>query len=89
MMTCQNLSDLSETWLHNMNDDLFQMPGYKFVCNSKEHKLGGEGVGRYIQCDLKFKLRSDLQATNTSLYESIVFEIVQTQEKNIIVGCFY
>ena len=77
---------VSKNWLNTINADIFQMLGYKFVCDSRVHKLVG-GVGLYIQCD--FKIRSDLQSTNTSLYESMFTEIVQPQEKNTIVGCFY
>lgn len=41
---------VSETWLHKSNSDLFNIPGYHFIPNSREHKLGG-GVGLYIQSD--------------------------------------
>ena len=57
------------------NSDLFNIPGYYFISNSREHKLGG-GVGLYIQSDMNFKPRIDLQSsdtihcTNQSLWKS-------------------
>ena len=79
---------VSETWLHKSNSDLFNIPGYHFISNSREHKSGG-GVGLYIQSDMNFKLRIDLQSSENSLYESVFVEIMRPQGKNIIVGCLY
>ena len=63
---------ISETWLrvNNSNDDIFNIPGYKFISNNRRHKHGG-GVGLFIKDDLNFKLRSDLQSFDKKLYESI------------------
>ena len=79
---------VSETWLHKSNSDLFNIPGYHFISNSREHKLGG-GVGLYIQSDMNFKPRIDLQSSDNSLYESVFVEIMRPHGKNIIVGCLY
>ena len=70
------------------NSDLFNIPGYYFISNSREHKLGG-GVGLYIQSDMNFKPRIDLQSSDNSLYESVFVEIMRPHGKNIIVGCFF
>ena len=59
---------VSETWLHRSNSDLFHLPGYHFISSHREHKAGG-GVGIYIQCHLKVKLRTDLQSFEHALYE--------------------
>ena len=67
---------VSETWLKRSNADLFNIPGYFFISNFREHKSGG-GVGLYIQTGLKYKLRMDLLSPDNSLYESIFVEIVQ------------
>ena len=79
---------VSETWLHKSNSDLFIIPDYHFISNSREHKLGG-GVGLYIQSDMNFKPRIDLQSSDNSLYESVFVEIMRPHGKNIIVGCLY
>ena len=65
-----------ETWLHKSNSDLFNIPGYHFISNSREHKLGG-GVGLYIHSDMNFKPRIDLQSSDNSLYESVFVEIMR------------
>ena len=54
---------VSETWLHKSNSDLFNIPGCHFVSNLRENKLVG-GVGLYIQSDLNFKPRTDLQSSD-------------------------
>ena len=79
---------VSETWLHRSNSDLFHFPGYHFISSHRDHKAGG-GVGLYIQSHLEFKLRTDLQSSNSALNESLLAEIIQPHGKNIIVGCFY
>ena len=75
-------------WLHKYNSDLFNIHGYHFISNSREHKLGGGG-GLYIQSDMSFKPRIDLQSSGNSLYESFFVEILHPYGKNIIVGCLY
>ena len=54
---------VSETWLHKSNPDLLNIPGHHFISNSRGHKLGG-GVGLYVQSDMNFKLRIDLQSSS-------------------------
>ena len=77
---------VSETWLHKSNPDLFNIPGYHFTSNSREHKLGGR-VGLYIQSDMNLKLRNDLQSSDNLLYEPVFVEILRPHGKNTIVGC--
>ena len=79
---------VSEIWLHKSNPDLLNIPGHHLVSNSRGHKLGG-GVGLYIQSDMNFKPRIDLQSSDNSFYESVFVEITRPHGKNIIVGCFY
>ena len=67
---------VSETWLHRSNSDLFNIPGYHFTSNSREHKLGG-GVGLYIQSDMNFKPRIHFQSSDNSMYESVFVEIMR------------
>ena len=72
-----------ETWLHKSNSDLFNIPGYHFISNSREHKLGG-GVGLYIQSTfsliwilslgLFFNLLT-IHFTNQSLWKSCDFMV--------------
>ena len=88
LICCSLLSLFLKPCLQRSNSDLFNIPGYHFISNSREHKLGGE-VGVYIQSDMNFKPRIDLQSSDNSLYESVLVEIMRPHGKNIIVGCLY
>ena len=79
---------ISETWLDEPTQDLYNIPGYTFLSSSRQHKHGG-GVGLFIKSDYHYKLRLDLQSSDNKLYESIFAEIIQPNAKNIIVGCIY
>jgi hypothetical protein len=41
---------LSETWLNDNTHDLVNLPGYDFISNHRQNKVGG-GVGLYIPCE--------------------------------------
>ena len=77
---------LTETWLKEYMTDLYDLPDYNLVCNSRAKKAGG-GVGLYINKNLEFKVRHDLSFMSADL-ESIFVEISQTK-KNLIVGSIY
>lgn len=79
---------ISETWLDEPTQDLYNIPGYTFLSSSRQHKHGGS-VGLFIKSDYHYKLRLDLQCSDNKLYESIFAEIIQPNAKNIIVGCIY
>ena len=78
---------VSETWLSEHFQDVYSLPGYKFVSNSRVNKIGG-GVGIYINETFEYKVRSDLSRM-TSFIECIFIEICRVGKKNIIVGCVY
>ena len=75
-----SLIGISKTWLrqdeHNMHID-----GYNFVHNYRTNRSGG-GVGLYLDEQLQFTLRPDLQFENTIKF----VEIYQPKGKNIILG---
>ena len=37
---------ISDTWLHEHNQDLYNINGYSFISNVRQHKLGGGVVNR-------------------------------------------
>ena len=47
------------------------------------------GVGLFLNYDLEYKCRSDLDFFDSNLFESIFVEIIQSHESNIIVGNLY
>ena len=78
---------LCETWLSETPSPLLTVDGYSFVPNNRESRPGG-GVAFYIQNDLDFALRADLNFM-TDAIESIFIEINVPQGRNIIVGEIY
>ena len=79
---------LTETCLHDDNQDNFSFKNYDFVNVNRKLKKGG-GVGIYISQHLKYKTRNDLNATKEDIIESVFTEIPTKVSKNIIVGVIY
>ena len=50
---------LTETWLHNNNNDCSTLKEYEFLGSYRTQKRGG-GVGLYVSKHLEFKNRNDL-----------------------------
>ena len=81
---------VTETWLHDLNCNLYSLPGYILTENHRTHRSGG-GVGIYLKDDLEFKIRNDLVQLDDS-FESVFIEIandVFKMGKNIIIGVIY
>ena len=78
---------LTETWLSKYTEDVFTLPGYQFISNSRSDK-GGGGVGLFICDSLNFVIRSDL-CRMTAFIESIFIELPQVGLNNIVIGCVY
>ena len=60
---------LTETWLNDTNDDIFELDNYDFVNANRTSRNGG-GVGIYIIKDMNFKLRRDLNINDENIMES-------------------
>ena len=80
-----SLIGITETWLQEA-DCFFNIDNYSFLAHGREAKRGG-GVALYIDNDLDFKCRADLDL-NTAHFESIFVEI-NNFNKNIVVGVIY
>ena len=50
---------ISETWLKNYNDTLYNIKGYSNECVNRENRPGS-GVSLYIRNDLTYRIRTDL-----------------------------
>ena len=72
---------VSETWLRRSNSNLFHFPGYHFIFSHREHKAG-DGVGLYVQCHLKFKLRTDLGVFVCMVYRNILSSVCKFSSHN-------
>ena len=81
----------SETWFTDNNTlpALINIEGYNIAHVDRCHKKGG-GVALYIANDLNYKIRNDLNFTDSSEYETLFVEIETTSKtKNNIVGLIY
>ena len=78
---------LTETWLQSSPHSYFNLEGYKLITNNRQGKTGG-GVALYIDCELNFKIREDLNCFSDTL-ESLFVEITVPKAKDIIAGVMY
>jgi len=78
---------LTETWLTADQNNVYNIPGYKFVSQHRSDKLGG-GVGFYVDNRFESKTRSDI-CLSLSLIECLFLEIIQLGKVNILIGCVY
>ena len=63
------------------------LPNYVYEHTPTESGKGGTLL--YIDQNLKYKVRRDLNIHNKSLIESTSIEIMNTKQKNMIIGCIY
>ena len=84
-----NLSAIAvtETWLTDALHDVYHIPGYKFLGNSRVNKSGG-GVGIFIKNCFDYKLRPDLCKMSDCI-ECLFIEIHRAGKQLIIIGCIY
>ena len=80
-------SIISETWLNN-SDDSVELEGYDFIHSHRHGSVGG-GVGLFLDSNLDFKLREDLNDLNIELAESLFVEILNPKGKGIVIGTIY
>ena len=64
---------VTETWLHDSNCNLYNLPGYISIENYRTLR-SGVGVGIYLKDDMEFKIRKELVQFN-DLFESVFMEI--------------
>jgi len=78
---------LCETFLHDSNKELYQIPGYSFVSRSRLQMKRG-GVGLYINSSIEYKMRPDLDTFIEGEFETIFIETTNTH-KHTVVGSIY
>ena len=74
---------LCETFLHDGNKHLFDLPGYNFVFRNRTNKSRG-GVAIYIRKNIEYKLREYLDIFVEGEFESIFLETVINNNKTVI-----
>ena len=70
---------LCETFLTDVNSNMFPLPGYQLYCDTRKH---GRGVALYIRNKFQARLRSDLIINHDKQFESILAEITLNDKKN-------
>ena len=63
------------------------LPNYVYEHTPTES--GNEGTLLYIDENLKYTVRGDLNIYSQSLIEATFIEIMNTKQKNMIIGCIY
>ena len=80
---------LVETWLKDQPQEYFHIDGYNLELKNRRDKKGG-GVCLYIDDDIKYTVRKDLEKIKHPDYtETLFIEIERQAAKNIIVGVLY
>lgn len=81
---------LSETWLDNDANGLYEMNGYTFLSHCRINKRGG-GVAMYIRNNLVFADITDLYNFNSDTFECMIAEIggnVNSMSKIVVVSLY-
>jgi hypothetical protein len=83
----------TETWSNNELESILQLENYKSAFKHKINKKEGGGLAIYVNENIKYKARTDLQfpIEKQHEYDSLFIEIVtpEPSDKNIIVGNIY
>ena len=83
-----DIISISETWITPLSSGAFlNLPGYKFVHNSRLHFKGG-GVALYAKDTIRFHVLTELTTMHEKLFESIFIKL-ELQNENIICGTIY
>jgi len=78
---------ICETFLNSSNAHMYNIPGFNFVCHNRTCSAGG-GVAIYINNNIDFKERSDLDLNIDGEFESVFVEI-KCNNKKTVVGEIY
>jgi hypothetical protein len=78
-----SVSGLSKTWLNDNTHDLVNLPGYDFISNHRQNKVGG-GVGLYIRESFRYELIHDCKISNPEVIESLFVEILNPNGKTLL-----
>ena len=79
---------ICETFLHDGNVNLVELPGYNLTYKNRIHRSRG-GVAIYVKSDIEFKLREDLSIFEEGQFESIFIETTSGTTSNTVVGEIY
>jgi exonuclease III len=82
---------VTETWLNETNQDIFQIAGYKFIPLNRIGSKKGGGVGLYVKNCFDVVVKVDM-CSSTENMECLIIEASQLVKKRTLtftVGCIY
>jgi exonuclease III len=79
---------ICESFLTDVNQNLFNIPGYSLVTKNRMTKRRG-GIALYVKNGYNFKLRNDIGVNVEGVFESLFIEIKTKQNTKLIVGEIY
>ena len=84
-----NIIGISETRLQRGKQPItnISLPNYVYEHTPTESGKGGTLL--YIDKNIKYKLRNDLNIYEKKMVESTFIEILNKKQKNMIIGCVY
>ncbi len=71
------------------NDSRLCLPGYHALISLCRDDGPRGGVGLFMKNDLNYKIREDISVFIPHVFESLFVEIINTKERNMIVGVIY
>jgi hypothetical protein len=81
---------LTETWLQEHNQDLYELEGYHHVHKIRQNKNGG-GLSIFVKNNINFKIRNDLNHNNHD-HQFLWLELDRldiNSKTNLIIGVIY
>ena len=79
---------ISETWFNENNVDMCDIENYVLINAPRPDRRSG-GSALYIHNSVSYRIREDLKLTDNNHSESVFIEILNSVNKNIIVGNVY
>ena len=82
------ISLLCETFVHDGNSNLFELPGYNHVHKNRINRSRG-GIAIYAKPEIEYKIRDDISIFDEGEFESIFIETNSCTEVNNVNGEIY
>ena len=80
---------ISESRLQKRKQHITNISLPNYVCEHTPTESSKGGTLLYLDKNLKYKLRKDLNIYHKGMIKSIFVEIINKNEKNMVAGCIY
>ena len=79
---------LQEIW-QIPDDELFKLPGYKFIHKSRDNNVQGGGIGIYVKEEYSFRIIPEYSIFLDKIIESLFVEIELGSKQKVVVSSVY